>query len=67
MHGQEDKVVLVEQAHLDHRLAAKPKNLLILLGRTRLSRQKDQARAMVRICLGRSVVSLPEEAAALFR
>lgn len=49
VHGQEDEVVPVRQAHLAYRLAPEPKDLLLLPGADhRLSRQEDQNQATAR-------------------
>jgi uncharacterized protein len=49
VHGQEDEVVPVGQAHTAHQLAAEPKDMLILPGADhRLSRPEDQNQAMAR-------------------
>jgi|Deesub1362A_J573_1020465.scaffolds.fasta_scaffold04716_7 alpha-beta hydrolase superfamily lysophospholipase len=49
VHGEQDEVVPVEQARLAHRLAAAPKDLLILPGADhRLSRREQQDRATAR-------------------
>ena len=49
VHGQEDEVVPVAQAHLAYHLASQPKELLILPGADhRLSRLADQDQAMGR-------------------